>query len=43
MQSMLLNYDLATSHMLFVRNNLQAFQIFVLQVGEILMFKFFTW
>ncbi|XP_011864617.1 PREDICTED: uncharacterized protein LOC105560272 isoform X2 [Vollenhovia emeryi] len=31
MQSMLLNYDLARSHMLFVRNNLRESQIFVLQ------------
>ncbi|XP_011686419.1 PREDICTED: uncharacterized protein LOC105449118 [Wasmannia auropunctata] len=31
MQSMLLNCDLARSHILFVRNNLRDFQIFVLQ------------
>ncbi|XP_036149418.1 uncharacterized protein LOC105829672 isoform X2 [Monomorium pharaonis] len=31
MQSMLLNYDLARSHISFVRNNLQDSQIFVLQ------------
>lgn len=32
MQAMLLNHDLARSHMLFIRNNLRDSQIFVLQV-----------
>lgn len=35
MQSMLLNYDLARSHMLFVHSNLRDFQIFVLQVRNL--------
>lgn len=35
MQSMLLNYDLARSHMLFVRSNLRTSQIFVLQVRNL--------
>lgn len=35
MQSMLLNYDLARSHMLFVRSSLRESQIFVLQVRNL--------
>lgn len=35
MQSMLLNYDLARSHILFVRSNLRDSQIFVLQVRNL--------